>query len=148
VTAQINLGVLDVPYVEGGNTTGDVAEILEAHYGIMQLFAEELHSKELQEGIENALQDRLDNYIMQVPGFEDLSSLFPEGSLSSVEEVFRRMLDQRELDGRAPGVPTEASLRGVNHRLLHPYAKSNPPRVSFVDTGQYQANVRVWITEE
>jgi len=45
-----------------------------------------------------------------------------------------------------PGIPTGAAEAGVNHRLLHPYAKDNPERPSFIDTGQYQADFKSWVT--
>ena len=41
-----------------------------------------------------------------------------------------------------PGVPTKAALMGVNHRLKK---KRGPRRVSFIDTGQYQANLTNWV---
>jgi hypothetical protein len=43
------------------------------------------------------------------------------------------------------GVPTKAALKGINHRLRHPYRKSNPRRPSFVDTGLYVASFRAWM---
>src|SRR5580700_11043058 len=41
-------------------------------------------------------------------------------------------------------VPTMAALRGVNHRLAHPYARSNPRRPSFLDTGLYSSSFVIW----
>jgi hypothetical protein len=141
----LHLGINEIPYADGRLTTFEVAEILESRYGVMMLFSL-LHGSDITEGLESALQDKIDNFLMGAPG-QDLSTMFPEGSLGSIEQAFRKMLDDRELDGRAPGIPTEASLRGVSHRLLHPYAKSNPPRPSLIDTGAYQANMRAWVTE-
>jgi hypothetical protein len=159
MSTVLNLGILDVPYAEGKNSTGDVAEILEKTYSIMALFSL-LHGADIIEGLENVMQDRLENLLMGDPGAGDdlaqigpwpnrlLSSLFPEGSLSSIEETFRKMLDNRELDGHGPGIPTQASLLGHNPRLLHPYAKGNPSRPSFIATGAYQNSMRVWIAED
>jgi hypothetical protein len=45
-----------------------------------------------------------------------------------------------------PGTPTQAALRGVNHRRRHPYRRSNPRRPSFIDSGLYEASMRAWIT--
>ncbi len=69
-------------------------------------------------------------------------------SFAATEELgdaFRIFIDQKELDGVIPGVPTQAALRGVNHRLMRPYAKSNPVRPSFKDTGLYEASFRAWV---
>lgn len=90
-----------------------------------------------------------------------------------IEDSFRIFIDQKELDFVMPGVPTFASTGGeisvteysvdkagnpkvrtvrrqrgaVNHRLKHPYAKDNPPRPSFRDTGLYQASFRAWVED-
>ena len=96
--------------------------------------------------LEDAMRVKLENLLLGAPVDID-APLFNEGDLSAIEERFRRFIDDRELDGRVSGVPTQAALKGVNHRLKHPYAKSNPSRPSFLDTGLYQANARVWISE-
>jgi hypothetical protein len=36
----LHLGVNDLPYSRGGKTTGEVADILEARYAIMQTFVD------------------------------------------------------------------------------------------------------------
>jgi hypothetical protein len=46
-----------------------------------------------------------------------------------------------------PGVPTQAALKGISHRLKHPYRKSNPRRPSFVDTGEYMRSAAFWIDD-
>ena len=65
---------------------------------------------------------------------------------SEIETAFKLFLGQQEMNGVVPGVPTKAALKGVNHRMLHPYAKRGP-RSSFIDTGLYQANFKVWMTD-
>ena len=133
---KLVFGVNDVPYVGPGSvTTGDVAEILEARYGIMQFFFDE-HNADVVAALDDVMRDRLDNLLMGAPVPD---TLFQEGDLSEVEDAFRRFLDAKEMDGRVPGVPTQAALRGVSHRFSKPYAK-RPERPSFIDTGQYQAN--------
>jgi len=44
-----------------------------------------------------------------------------------------------------PGVPTKAALRGVNHRLKHPYRRRGA-RPSFVDTSLYMSSFKAWAT--
>lgn len=130
-------------------TTGDVAQILEARYGIMGMFYL-LRGDDIQHAIEELFKDRLEALQLgQPPG------QFP-AHLDDVEQSFRNFLDTRQMDGRAPGVPTQASLNGVNHRLKHPYRRyiyrrgrrtnrRAPSRPSFIDTGLYQASFRAWI---
>jgi hypothetical protein len=38
-----------------------------------------------------------------------------------------------------------AATAGVNHRKKKPYAKANPARPAFVDTGLYQSAFRAWV---
>lgn len=162
MTIKIHLGVADVPYARAYQsarkrpgpgptpaqqaarskiTTGDVAEILEARYSIMHHFLD-LHHEEIGDALLEALEDKLEQLARgETP---ESGPLFAPGDLADVEQAFRKMLDERELDGKADGVPTKAALAGVDHRLKHPYARSNPPRSSFIDTGLYQSMMRVW----
>jgi hypothetical protein len=121
-------------------TTGDVAEILESKYGVMQAFAD-LYQPEIVSALESSVAGALESLQMGAP-----ATINPYGSgLSTIEQDFRSMLDRRMLDGLIPGVPTKAAERGINHRLKRPYVKSNPARPSFLDTGTYSANFRAWI---
>jgi hypothetical protein len=129
----IKLGVWDVPYEDGGKTTGDIADILEAEYHVMEHFVQ-MHGQEIVDGFTASM----------LTGLEDLLS----GDAASSEpfldaqnktyDLFQTFIDAREMDGLGyPGIPTEAAMKGVNHRLLHPYAKGNPVRPSMKDTGTY-----------
>jgi len=162
---RLHLGVVDVPYSQaipavtkralrwrygkkpwqrlgGTTTTGDVAKILEARYGVMATFYE-LHGDAVARTLEDVIGGKLESLMMGAP----LSDrIFEEGDLSPVEQEFRQFLDGREMDGRA-GVPTAAAQRGVNHRLAHPYARREA-RPSFIDTGLYQASMRAWVSDE
>lgn len=158
---KLHLGVSDIPYggsqaaarprrgapppahPAGRTTTGDIAQILEARYGVMDKFME-LHGQEVADAVAGAMQDRLETLLMGGPAPPDGASLLPEGSLGEVEQLFRKMLDDRELDGRVAGVPTQAAQRGVSHRMQNPYARRGA-RPSFIDTGQYQATMRAWV---
>jgi hypothetical protein len=161
---KICLGVVDVPYsqrltaqevrtkrwrmrlkpwqrVPGTTSTGDVAEILERRYGLFSMFSV-FRGADIVKALEDHMQDRLDNLMLGQLGNKFGTEVV---MLPDVDTAFQEFLDRRELDGRAPGVPTAAAERGVNHRLKHPYAKSNPPRPSFVDTGILQNSFRAWI---
>lgn len=121
-------------------TTGDVAEVLEAKYGVMAAFYEN-HQGDILAAFHDSLAGALENLHSGAPVGND-----PLGTAASdVEQMFKRFLSNRDMDGLVEGVPTAASLAGVNHRLKHPYAKSNPSRSSFIDTGLYEASFKAWI---
>ncbi len=162
----LNLGVDDVPYARamsapqrrtarwrqgrqpwqrlgGLTTTGDVAEVLEKRYGIVATFSL-IHGQDIVDGVEHAMQDKLENLLMGGPVGDEL---FSPGDLGDIEQAFRAFLDDRGMDGRAAGVPTAAAEAGINHRLVHPYRRGNPARPSFIDTGLYQNAFRAWVTD-
>src|SRR5271156_6737799 len=134
---KLRLGVNDVPYAhEHGMTTGDVAEILEDKYSVMGTFVE-FHGQDIADDLTNAIGGTLESLLMGSP---PPANAFAEAE-SSIEQRFRHFLDAGEMDYKVAGVPTQAALKGVNHRLKHPYKKSNPVRKSFIDSGEYQASM-------
>lgn len=160
----LHLGINDVPYVDfdeapkkiakakrgkanklrkpkdsgTGQTTGDIAEILEAKYGIMQTFADR-HLPEIADSLADSMAGALESLMSGAPASH---SPFGEAT-DEIAQKFRAFLDNKEMDGM-PGVPTKAALDGVNHRLK---GKRGPPRPSFIDTGQYQAHFQDWIDD-
>lgn len=161
----LNLGVNEIPYASGKRaprravarirkgklkthtaaasgqqTTGDVAEILEDKYQILETFAAE-YAQPIADALAHSVAGAIDNLLMGAPPPENPYA----GAESEIEESMKLFLDLQQMDGRIEGVPTEAARKGVNHRLAHPYAKSNPPRPSFIDTGLMQANYRAWV---
>lgn len=166
----LHLGVVDVPYQappsetkrqarvrrwrskakpwqqakwRGVVNTGDVAEWLEDKYGVVRCFAEELHPEVITGALERAMADKLEALLLGAPIDTSLSSL----DLSEIETAFRQAIEGEEFDGKIEGVPTQAALRGVNHRLKHPYAKDNPPRQSLFDTHLYHDSFAAWIED-
>ncbi len=124
-------------------TTGDVAEILERRYGLFSIFSL-LNGKDITDAVENAALGQLENLLAGGPR---RNRFIEDADLQPIEEAFRKAIDDRAFDGRMPGTPTKASLAGVNHRLAHPYAASNPSRPSFLDTGLMQTNFRAWVSD-
>jgi hypothetical protein len=59
--------------------------------------------------------------------------------------MFNEFIDRRGMDGMELDVPTTAARLGINHRFLHPYAKANPERPSFKDTGTYMQSFTAWV---
>lgn len=148
----LHLGVNDIPYVQpspkdgnkghnrppGTQTTGDVAEWLERKYHVMEIFFE-LHQDEVIAALEDSVGGAFESLLMGAPPSLDA---FGSGS-SKIEEAFRQFLDTKEMDSLGyPGVPTKASLKGVNHRLK---LKRGVVRPSFIDTGLYEASFHAWL---
>jgi len=145
MATKLHLGVLVQPYRArsrrvGAVTTGDVAEILEARYGLMAAFYR-VHQEEVVEAVGNSLSGAFETLMMG-------QRVDPWGeAMQSIQSAFRKFISSREAERVGiPGTPTKAALRGVNHRLKHPYRKSNPRRPSFRDTGLLMASFRAWVS--
>ena len=123
-------------------TTGDVAEILEAKYHVIRNFVE-LHPEVIEPMLEASVRGAIENLMLGASTSND-----PFGAATAkIETAFQKFIDTREMEGIGyPGVPTKAALKGINHRLLHPYAKANPRRPSFRDTGLYADSFIAWVT--
>ena len=141
----LHLGVTEIPYSGAqGTTTGDVAEILEAKYSIMETFVETLGREAIAKSLERSVQNAVENVLM---GSNSAAFAMTAEAEGEIEAAFKAFLTQQDMDGRVAGVPTAAALKGVNHRLKHPNSKDNPERPSFVDTGLYLASMKVWTDE-
>lgn len=149
----LHLGVIVQPYRaqsrrSSAMTTGDVAEILEAKYGVMNAFAK-VHGADIAGALEVSLGGAMETMSgnATVSGYRRASD--PWGSATqAIQQQFRDFINSREAENVGiPGTPTWAALLGVNHRLKHPYRKSNPRRPSFRDTGMYVNSFRSWMTD-
>jgi len=159
---KIHLGVIDIPYQNPPSqkkipqakkgkankpvhavkpteqTTGDVATWLENKYGVMERFVD-LHQQDISHALEKSLAGALESLMMGAP-----ATLSPLGSaMSEIETLFKfTYLDKEEIvKTGAPDVPTEAALKGINHRLKKNKGDRRP---SFIDTGQYQSTMKAW----
>lgn len=158
---ELVLGVVDLPYSDPSppkrvarprkgrktrgrkskvQTTGDVATILEAKYGVMAGFYE-LHGQEIVEDLTEAMAEAIESLVSGAP----VAQTPLAGLGDKVQERFKDFLDREELAGVVAGVPTQAAVKGVSHRRRHPYAKGNPRRPSFVDTGLYESSMVAWV---
>lgn len=125
-------------HVESGEqTTGDVATWLEAKYHVMEAYFA-LNAQKIGDDLAESRMGALENEMMGAPTVQNPYADAMEG----IDQGFRDFLTT---DGMAalglPGVPTEAALTGVNHRLK---IKKGAPRPSFIDTGNYQASFKAW----
>ena len=152
---KVVFGVIDLPYSHTENlgknksgkrkgqarasTTGDVAEILEAKYEVMQTFWN-LHQDEIVNELHESLADEFDAILQGKP----LSNNAFAGGTSEIETMFKKFLSEKEMDGLGvKGVPTKASLMGVSHRFKD--KKGTPGRPSFIDTGMYENAFKAWV---
>ena len=150
VWMKLQLGIIDLPYANaprapgskatsGTQTTGDVAQWLENKYHIYASFWT-LHGDEIAKDVERSLEGALNSMLNGAPMNHDVF-----GSASSkIRARFSEFLMKQEMDGLFPGVPTAAALRGVNHRMKHPY-KRRAPRPSFIDTGLFESSFKAWM---
>lgn len=162
VGMKLHLGVIDLPYMQpptvkkvakakrgrknrpttsqpGTQSTGDVAQWLENKYDVMQGFFD-LHEKEIVHSLENSIAGALESLVMGAP-----PSLDPFGTaMGEIEKTFKfKYIENEEITSTgASGVPTQAALDGVNHRLKGGRGARRP---SFIDTGLYQSSFRAWI---
>ena len=154
---KLALGVLDVAYSDAAakkaTTTGEVAQILEDRYHVMETFYvanEEFVADELAKSISNTI----DSLGVGAP-----PTINPTlEATQAIERRFRQFLDQREMAKLVAGLSPElqaamgrsgqfggAAARGVSHRKKHPYSKKNKARPEFIDTGLYQQSFRAWV---
>lgn len=135
----LHLGVLVQLYRNSGLTTGDVAEFLESKYGLMGAFYrvnEDIVAGALAKSVEASIESLMMG-----------RKINPWASATQIiEREFRIFLSSKQAEQVGiPGTPTKAAMRGVSHRRKHPYAKRNPRRPSFIDTGLYQTTFRAWV---
>lgn len=161
----LHLGVIELPYTEPNpkpkrmakarpgkqkprkqrkaapenQTTYDVAVILEGKYHVMETYFD-LHEQEIGDAFAESMAGALESLVMGAPPARN-----PLASAeAAVEAGFKHFLETKEMDDTStPGVPTKASLRGVNHRLKR---KRGPSRPSFIDTGLYESSFKAWTT--
>jgi len=154
----IVFGVIDLPYADAASykevrarkpkevrnssvTTGDVAEILEEHYHVMGNFVE-LHADQISGDLQDSFAKALNAILDGAPPTFD-----PAGAaISTIQHRFHEFLQNREMDGRVAGVPTEAAKSGRSKRFKRA-SKRRKDRPSFVDTGLYDASFIAWVED-
>lgn len=154
--ASLVFGVLEVAYSDahgpagGPTTTGDVAQILEDRYHVMQTFFD-LRKGRIAEFLADGMATAIQNL---VAGRPTLGSAVRNGNpmfdaAQRIEHEFRSFLDANEMQKLAialTGAPISAAAsKGVNHRKKHPYAKKNRGRPAFIDTGLYRSSFRALV---
>lgn len=133
---KLHIGVIDVPEPEG-NTTGNVAMILEDKYELFSKFAD------------SQIDKIANNFAESIAGaFESLAMGHPPSdpfaaATSQIDQDFRHFLDIEEMAKLGvPGVPTKAALMGKSIRFKR---KVGPRRPSFIDSGTLQKSLKSWV---
>lgn len=139
---KLSLGVLDVAYSDanasGATTTGEVAEILEDKYHVMEVFYE-LYKQKIANSLAESVAGAIENLVAGRPRNQTPAM----DAEQEIERLFRTYLDADEWSGIVPMTQQiTAAQMGVNHRKKRPYSSENAARPSFVDTGLYQASFR------
>jgi hypothetical protein len=141
----LHLGVVVQPYrarsaKAGAMTTGDVAEILEARYGLFTAFWR-AHDQDCAGDLEVSLGGAMESLMMG-------RAVDPWGSATqAINQRMRDFVNSKEAERSGmPGVPTKAALMGVNPRLAHPYRLSNARRPSFRASGLLVGSFRSWMS--
>lgn len=121
-----------------GKRTTDVAKELEDRYNLTEIFWDKIENMVVGE-IEVIYSDMLEEVMAGVayPKKAETSELTEQ-----IEDAFKTYLDRE-----THGIKTLAAQRGVSYLLPHPYARGNPPRPSFIDTGLYRQSFRAWVED-
>lgn len=150
------LGVVDTPYTHtptkapkkpgkkprlargGTQTTGDVAEILEAKYHVMELFVE-AHHDDILEAMHKSLEGVSEDILIGAP----IAGLNPyAGAEAEIKKLFAKFLESQEIEGMGvPGVPTKAALDGISPRFK---SGRGPRRPSFIASALYETDFIAW----
>lgn len=141
----LHLGVTVLPYRSrsakaSAMTTADVAEILEAKYGLFTGFWR-VKQEDVAADLEVSLGGAMESLMMG-------RAVDPWGSATqAINQRFRDFINSKEAERIGlPGVPTKAALKGVNHRLKRPYRGRNARRPSFRDTGMLVSSFVSWVS--
>lgn len=135
----LHLGVYDVPYTNGSETTGDVASILQKKYGLFDAFYKR-YGQKIADGMTNALAGQLENLMMGAP---PSGNPYARGE-SLTQTLFDHFLTSGEIEGMGiEGVPTKAAI--ARRSLRFKSKKADGPRPSFVDTGTLDRSFKAWV---
>jgi hypothetical protein len=139
----LHFGVQDVPHLDQRHTTGDIADFLESKYGLFQVFYD-IHEREILSLLaQSAANTAFDILRRGAPRTMNLYA----GGAAKIKTMLREDIAMSKFDGRIPGVPTAAALACKSKRFKSGYTRGRRSRASFVDTGIFESDIAVWVTE-
>lgn len=133
---RLHLGVIELPYTNGSESTGDVAQYLEDKYHVMDVFAGS-HIDEIADDMADSVAGVLESIMAGAPLTLDPFA----DAMGKTKDRFHQFLTTEEMAGW-PGVPTQAALDGRTSRRKN---KIGPRRPSFIDTGLYFSSFKAWV---
>lgn len=134
---KISLGVVEHPYSDSGKETGDVAEILESKYHVMEIFAEkkkDFIADALAESYVGAIENAF------AGGPQDVSIF--ASAMENITDEFHEFIDREE-----SGIHTKAKdapLAGGRKKRQYRRVKA---KTTFVDTGLYRNSFIAWVKD-
>ena len=133
----LHLGVVEIPYADSDQETGDVAEILESKFHVMQIFADQ-NSDKIAEFIEDGVAGALENILAGAPSSLDVFG----SSMSNIEDRFNEFIDNEEhgIQTKAKSAPKAGARKKRQYRQV-------THKTTFVDSGLYRNNFRAWVAE-
>jgi len=134
---RLNLGVIDIPYRNAeGTSTGDVAEILEDKYQVMQRFFD-MYDKDIVKDIEDGIAGAIENAFAG----QKNPNLFA-GSMSKTEKRFRNYLDKEEhgIQLKKHKAPKAGARKKMQYKKVE-------HTTAFVSSGLFRLNFKAWIEE-
>lgn len=134
---KISLGVVEVPYAEGGKNTGEVAEILESKFGIMQKFADQ-NIEQIADFVVDGVLGAIESRFAGAPESFDVFA----GAMANIEDRFQEFIDRKE-----HGIHTKSEdqpLSGARKKRQYRRVSAKTP---FVDSGLYRNNFKAWVKE-
>lgn len=135
------MGVIDIPHLDDGLTTGDLAEILEGKYDLFRGFVE-ANLEEIADKMAESLDGSIENILAGGPAPENPYA----EAMDWIRTRFQQFLDSGESETIGMiGVPTGAALAGVNRRLK---MRRGPRRESFIDSGLLRATLMAWFESD
>lgn len=134
---RLHFGFEDRAYDYEARSATQVAEYLEARYGIVETFWEMK-----QDRIYDILADVQEKAIEDIAAGKKRKVVLRRPDALKIERIFKSAINNREFDGVVPGAPTAVALSG---RSRYRGQRRGSSRASFVDSGTYRDSFRVWV---
>ena len=134
---RISLGVIEHPYGDTGQSTGDVAEILEERYHVMETFRDQ-NIDFISEALTDGFLGAIENAFAGAPQDADIFA----SAMAAIEDRFHDFIDREE-----SGIKTKAKekpLAGGRKKRQYRRVKA---KTTFVDTGLYRNSFIAWVKD-
>ena len=134
----INLGVdpSEMPYAGSGSITcGEVAEILEGKFDVMQIFAN-MNEAKIAAFIEQGIADSIESKMMGAPDDLDMFG----SAMEKIKDGFDEYIDQQQ-----HGIKLKKFNRPMAGARFKKQYRKVAKTLAFVDSGMYRSNFKAWV---